>query len=393
MTQLTSRPEVASPRPRIDTIDILRGIAILGIFFINVPFMDVPFLSSLASQYAGTESGLDAGTMTIAASYMLLEGTQRGILEMLFGAGMVLLTTRAMSPDGPVSVADRYFRRNLWLLAFGLFHVFVLLWPYDILHVYAVAALFLFPFRLLSPKSALAVGLSFAYFRLLAEGIDLLSAITDASYGPDGPTEPLSDLKSFASAMVSSWFDATKGLGFVMAVAEAFSTMMIGVALFKWGILQGRRSTALYWLLAVSGYMVGFGFRIVEFTDEGFLAGSGEFARLGMTIGHIALVNLMLRTRLGGTILNPFKAAGRTAFSLYLMQSVIGIWLLFSPWGLAAATKISPTSMVLVALAVTSAQIIVANIWLRSFSTGPVEWAWRRLTDLSVTTDGIKPLR
>ncbi len=66
---------------------------------------------------------------------------------MLFGAGVMIMTCRAMTPDGPVGVADLHFRRNLWLVAFGLIHAYVLLWPGDILFAYGTAALFVFPFR------------------------------------------------------------------------------------------------------------------------------------------------------------------------------------------------------------------------------------------------------
>src|SRR3546814_19284688 len=65
---------------------------------------------------------------------------------------MMILTARAMEPDGPVAVADLYYRRNLWLLAFGVVNAVVLFWPGDILHIYALAALFIFPFRRLGPK-------------------------------------------------------------------------------------------------------------------------------------------------------------------------------------------------------------------------------------------------
>ncbi len=78
---------------------------------------------------------------------VFVEGTQRGLLQFLFGASALILTARAMRYDDPIGVADLYYRPNLWLLVFGLANIFVLLFPGDILFVYALAALFLFPFR------------------------------------------------------------------------------------------------------------------------------------------------------------------------------------------------------------------------------------------------------
>jgi uncharacterized protein len=145
---------------RIDVLDMLRGIAILGIFFMNIPFMGAP----LAKIFVDTRSigwgPADQASWT--AVQLLLEGTQRGLLELLFGAGMMVLTARAMRPDGPVAIADLYTRRNLWLLGFGLVDIFLLIWAGDILHIYALAALFLFPFRKLGPKLLLTLGLGWA---------------------------------------------------------------------------------------------------------------------------------------------------------------------------------------------------------------------------------------
>jgi uncharacterized protein len=154
---------------RIDVLDMLRGIAILGIFFMNIPFMGAP----LAKIFVDTRSigwgPADQASWT--AVQLLLEGTQRGLLELLFGAGMMVLTARAMRPDGPVAIADLYTRRNLWLLGFGLVDIFLLIWAGDILHIYALAALFLFPFRKLGPKLLLALGFAFALYVLVSGGI------------------------------------------------------------------------------------------------------------------------------------------------------------------------------------------------------------------------------
>ena len=144
-------------RDRIDVLDILRGVAILGIFYMNIPFMgqNVGMQDNDIRSIGWT--GADQAVWSLIS--IIAEGTQRGLLEMLFGAGMMVLAARAMEPDGPIAVADLYLRRNLWLLAFGLFDVFVLGWVGDILHTYAIAALFLFPFRTLKPRTLIVIGL------------------------------------------------------------------------------------------------------------------------------------------------------------------------------------------------------------------------------------------
>lgn len=92
---------------------------------------------------------------------ILIEGTPRAMLQMLFGAGMLILTDRidARSSD-PLSVPLRYGWRNLVLWAFGMAHMLLLLWPGDILHSYAVAAMIACLFRGLPPRALLVLGLS-----------------------------------------------------------------------------------------------------------------------------------------------------------------------------------------------------------------------------------------
>ena len=157
-------------RARIDVLDILRGIAILGIFYMNIPFMGQAPFAFFADVRSIGWTGADQITWSVTE--VLLEGTQRCLLEFLFGAGMMVLAARAMVPDGPVAIADLYLRRNLWLLAFGLFDVFVLLWPGDILFIYALAALLLFPFRKLAAPWLVVIGLLFASFTAVTGGIE-----------------------------------------------------------------------------------------------------------------------------------------------------------------------------------------------------------------------------
>ena len=113
-------------RARIEVLDAMRGFAILAIFFFNIPFMAGPGWMALIEPRAMGWAPADQTAWFLM--HVTLEGTQRGLLELLFGAGAMVLTARIMVPDGPVAAADLYVRRNLWLLVFGLIDIGVLLW-------------------------------------------------------------------------------------------------------------------------------------------------------------------------------------------------------------------------------------------------------------------------
>lgn len=365
-SEIVSVPK--APRVRLDVLDVLRGFAILGIFFINLPLMGLMGGSSEVTHL----SAVDAAAQIFVD--LFFEGTQRGMLQMLFGAGMILLTAKAMSPDGPVSVADLYLRRNMWLIFFGLLHIFVVRWGYDILHVYGLAALFLFTFRQLSAPIAFALGLSLTLIvQLMGGGIhgtELLNTTTNHLAEVDA---------------VQMWYESVKGLGLWSTVAEAFGTMLIGLALFKWGIIQGLRSFRFYWVLMILGYSIGLVLRVstLDNLSQPTMGSSpSELGRLCMTIGHISLINMLWHNPSGAKFLSPLKAAGRTAFTLYVMQSVIGIWLLWASWGPLTQLEFGAAGILATAVMVLALQIALANWWLRKFDEGPLEMLWRRLIRL-----------
>lgn len=361
-------PVPAASRARLDVLDVLRGFAILGIFLINLP--------SMGSTGGGIETTSSSAVDVIAQTFtdLFFEGTQRGILQMLFGAGMILLTTKAMLPDGPVSIADTYLRRNMWLVLFGLLHIFVVRWGYDILHVYGLAALFLFTFRKLSAPTALALGLS------IAITVQLIGGGIHGSELPKNTTNNPTEVDA-----IQMWYDSVKGLGLWSTVAEAFGTMLIGVALFKWGIIQGLRSCRFYLALMILGYSIGLILRISaleNLSQPAMGPNPSELGRLFMTIGHIGLINMLWQNQIGARLLAPFMATGRTAFTLYVMQSVIGIWLLWASWGPLTQLRFGAAGILVTAVLVLALQVVLANLWLRKFDGGPLEMLWRRLVKL-----------
>jgi uncharacterized protein len=432
MTVLQTGSEASELAPvrgkdRIAVIDALRGIAILGIFFVNVPVMAGPITGLIGDIRTMGWSPADQSTWLYMTTF--LEGTQRCLLEMLFGTGLMVTASKAMSADGPVGIADLYIRRNLWLLAFGLINLFGLLWMADILHIYALCALALFPFRKLRVRWLLVIGLLLATVQLVFGAVEYVSrtelqqtqavAVAKQAKGekltkdeteavkewnekvariageePEVKEIAEKERKARAGSMgdyAGFWIETylwIVGKGSLLGgVVEAFGTMLIGIALWKLGFIQGNRSTKEYLIALAVAYGFGLTARYVGGLERmTFAPGpktiwmTQEYARLAVTIGHIALVNLLMKAVAGRKLLWPFLAAGQTAFTLYLMQSVIGVWILYSPIGFHLPGGQGWAHMALIALAVVAFQIVFANLWMRFFVSGPLEWVWRSLS-------------
>lgn len=411
---------------RIQQLDVLRGFAILFILFMNIPYV-----GGYASLYVIDPRWLGWTTFDAQAygATWLMDGTMRGLLQLLFGAGMMIMTRRAMQPGGPVQTADIFLRRNLWLIVFGLFNVFVLMWPGDILLPYGIAAMFLFPFRLLRPRTQFAIGAALLIFVHSGETeryfgrVELVEA-ADAVKAKQAARQPLTEedketLKSFEAvqhrfdlpptaetcgklkaeetarrADFSSWYQLNTGywLDFFVVkywlfwiVLESFGTMLLGAALYQWGVIQGRSRAGLYvGLLALAGVAVAIRlWALAVFYRFNALPPDPvwvlhPFTREILAIGWIALVSLMVRTSLGAALLRPFEAPGRLPLSIYFSAAIV-TGLLFAPFGFGLWGRNGAGGMFLIACAIIAVQVVAANLWLRSFETGPPEWLWKTL--------------
>ncbi|WCT74996.1 DUF418 domain-containing protein [Sphingomonas naphthae] len=415
--------------PRIGGLDVLRGIAILGILFMNINDMGGSILASFGDiRHLGWNK---ADQVAWWLRQVIANGTARCMLEMLFGCGMMILTDRAALAAGKWKVMGRYYLRNLILFLFGLVHVFILLWPGDILHTYGLAALVAFLFRRLKWGWLLAIGLSMAVFQAGGGSYDIYSAqqriAMQAEYkarqaaGQTLTKDETAKLKkadertakrkkrkadeavkmaaedkarSAATGDFLSW--AKSAIGFftwmegkgleIFFIWEAAGTMLIGAALFKLGIPQGKRSPRFYLGMMAIGYVVGFGLRIADafaqtrFDDYPYLIFAwSEPARLATTLGHIGAVYVLLATARGAALLKPFAAAGRTALTVYICQTLICLWVLYPPFALGLYGQQGWMALMLTALAVNAMLLWGANIWVRHYDIAPVEWAWRSI--------------
>jgi len=411
---------------RIHAIDALRGIALLGILLMNIAWFGMPEKAVEDLRVRGEGSGPNFWSWWIIEVFF--HGTMRGMFSMLFGASAVLILEQYTKRNNVTSAAEYYFRRLVVLLLFGLFNAYILLWPGDILFTYAIAGMFIFPFyRLALKRLLLLAGFVMVFFSIFMtwqvhKPIRLKSA-ADAALAIDTLKTPLTGIQKadleawksfeqgqspeykrkvdedqiarthsdfctlfFYSAGVSHYLE-TKFL-YNFFFLDAFGFMLIGIALFRMNVLSGKRSRRFYLILALAGYAIGFpiyymmastkvqcGFNPYQIALMTTVSMEG-FGRLGLTLGNIALLNLLFQLPLTSWLVKLMAPVGRMAFTNYLMQSIIGC-LLFSGFAFGLFNKLQRYELYYVVAAIWAFQILFSHLWMHIFTTGPFEWLWR----------------
>lgn len=419
----TTCGERAAPaRDRHESLDVVRGAALFGILLMNITGMGLPHAYMLPTNAGGADgANLWAWIITTVG----FEGTQRGLFSMLFGAGVVLLTSR-LEAAGRTDTADIYIRRNLWLVGFGLVNAWILLWGGDILFFYGIGALFLFAFRKLPPKTLLIGGLLSLAIMCAWNGKDTWRTLqahqayanavaartaharlseeqTAAIEAWEGRLKrfnpPAEDLRREVAERTASYGSAfmqqaalnvgEEPMGLYRYFFDFFGMMLIGMALFKWGVLTLERPKRLYVAMAVLGYAVGLTVNILEVRwilahDFSLLSAvetdpTYDLGRLAMTTGHLGALLLFVRSGAASWLRRSLGAVGGMAFTNYLMHSLIAV-VLFVFFGLYG--KLERHQLYYVVIAVWAFQLVASPLWLRRYCFGPLEWLWRYLTYL-----------
>jgi uncharacterized protein len=411
---------------RIEAIDVLRGVALLGILLLNILEFGLPLGAELNPSVAGGDTGVNLYAW--AVNHLLFEGKMRAIFSMLFGAGAVLLTSRAERRGTGIEVADIYYRRTLWLIVFGLVHAY-LIWDGDILFTYGLFGLLLFPLRHVRPWVLVGAGLvtlvpitpgSFLEAEEIRAARQKAQA-ADSRLRAGWPLterqqedrfawrDRLKDLHQSPEAIQEEYEDHRGGYWRMLlrrlrvvpatessdlyrfGVFDALGMMLLGMGFLKLGVFSAALSTRGYRLLAAFGY--GFGVPLNAVTgylyfrsgfDPAYLISSYatyQFGRLLVALGHIALVMLAVKAAAFSWLLSRLAAVGRMALTNYVGTSVV-CTLLFNGYGLGFFGRFSRIQLYLVVAVVWAAQLALSRVWLSHFRFGPVEWLWRSLTYL-----------
>ena len=411
---------------RIESLDVLRGFALLGILLVNIVAFGLVSSAFLdPGIYLTPIGGIDY--IVWAFVELSSEGAMRTLFSILFGAGVVLFVTGSTAKSGWL-----HYRRNFWLLIFGLINAYIFLWPGDILVTYALSGFVLWFVRNWKARSLLILATfliligSLQNFVMkssleiardaaeemkisISKGKDLSEETAEWAQGwieykednqaeiDNIPNEVKKRTSSYASAYEYNLEKANEMIYFVLPFflfLDALMMMVIGMALFKLGILDGGRDIKFYIRMMCIGFLIGISinaYEVLLITNSNmdiietnpYFRFTYHFGRLFMGLGYLGLIILLIKIEKLESLRFRLACVGRMALTNYLMHSVIALFI-FSGAGLGLLGKFSWSQLYLFVLLIWVLQLYISPLWLKYFYFGPVEWLWRLLTYLKI---------
>ena len=390
--------------PRIATLDIIRGVAVMGILAMNIVAFAMPFQAYMNPYAYGMESPADLASWLF--NFILVDGKMRGLFTLLFGASMLLVIGRAEAAGE--DSASVHYCRMAWLLVFGLIH-FYFIWFGDILAGYAMVGMIAWFFHDKSPRSLTVWGIGLLLVQFL-----LFASLAAPFFGlaPDGATAdaatwqaieakfgvPSPDILAGKAAIFTGSFGDIAGyqlsqnlldpfVGLMLFGWETLAYMLFGMAALKSGFLGGSHENARYRRVTALGF--GIGIPVYVLLAWGlFASGFSVPAILSLSLAATVLVRplmviataalIILVTRPGGRLVARIAAAGRAAFTNYLGTSIL-MTALFYGWGFGLWGEFSRVELWLVVVAMWALMLLWSKPWLNRFRYGPLEWLWRTL--------------
>ena len=403
MDHTISQP--VTSKERIISLDVLRGVAILGILLMNsVSFSMVMGAYESPVVYNDME-GVDWWTWLIL--HFIADQKFVSIFSILFGAGVCIFMERAAKKGH--NAWKLQISRMGWLLLIGMMHAYII-WFGDILFTYAIAGVCIAVCRNWKPKTLIPIGIILGVVVPIA--VFLFFNWTVQFW----PEESIADAKAAdiltseqvqeeIAAYTGSYTDQI-GHRMVMALMMQFfilpiysfwrvaGLMMLGMACYKMGILSAAKSKSFYIKLLLFGVLFGVPliwcgvwFKqqhgwdpvLARFQDSNWnVVGS-----TCMAFAWIALVMLLCKSSILKWLQKSLAAVGRMALTNYIMQSVICTFLFYGH-GLGWYGQVERVELLPIILVIWVFQIGFSLIWLKHFRFGPLEWLWRTLTYMKI---------
>jgi uncharacterized protein len=389
-----------SSTQRLETLDVLRGFALLGILTMNIRAMAAP-MSAYMYPYALFDyegpSRLAYLFTTVASDLKMM-----GLFSMLFGAGVLLYANKRTESGQPPRAL--WFRRMFVLLVIGLVHAYFI-WAGDILVPYALCGLLLLWWMrtrtartlLVAAVAMLAIGAAMAVGHWLgwssmeeadrAAELELMMPTREQARGHTDLM--LGAYTRFVAGSAAGTFMFETMFFLLFFLWRCGGMMLLGMSLYKSGFLDGRLPSSTYARVALIATPVGLALAFIGALELERVAYAmptraavdlwNYAGAVSASVGYAAaLIWIVKRGMLAG-LRRRLAAVGQMALTNYLFHSMTAS-VLFLGWGFGLAGRFDYAAQLLVVLAIWIVQLIVSPIWLQRFRFGPAEWLWRTLT-------------
>ncbi|MBO8172896.1 MAG: DUF418 domain-containing protein [Bacillaceae bacterium] len=401
-------PSPIQPGERMPELDVIRGVAILGIFIVNMAFFSYPviYLNQVGEIWWPDTWW---NRITEQAIEILAQGKFYTMFSFLFGLGMFIFMERAAQKGAnPVRL---YVRRLIILLMLGIIHAF-LIWSGDILLTYALLGFPLILFRHAEQKKLLIGALVMFMIPAVIYGF-FLSAIDMMAATPEGREQLVENQQWYEIEMKEAAEQAYDAYGegtyadmtaqrirdlsfkyeyFYFTFPPVFMMFLLGMYAGKRRIFQEKERHLPFvkkvwrWSLAVgTGSLLVYvpGQEHADFVQPSMLDFVVQLARMisepAICLFYISSLFLMMQKKVWRRRLFPISAVGRLAISNYLFQSVVATTL-FYHYGFGLYGQVGPLIGLVVTFVIYGFQLVLSRLWMDRFRYGPVEWLWRSLT-------------
>lgn len=400
---------MAGQSQRIQSLDVLRGVAVMGILAMNIVSFALPPVVYFNPTAYGMSSTADMASWIF--SFIFVDGKMRGLFSFLFGASLAIVAdSAAKNGQRPIVVVGA---RQFWLLVIGLIHCY-LIWYGDILTQYAVIGMVAYWFRNMDGPELLAAGAALLLTQILAVTATSLILFDMAQQaaapgalpevvaawhqavrgfsnpGPDAIAQSVAVYSGPYSGILHETLTAKGNSPLLFMVAyglETLAYMLFGMAALKSGLLTGQWDGTRYRRWAALGLaitlpvMACLAWALVraDFQPQHIFLYSITLTtpfRPLMIVAYAAMVVLL--SQRGGWLVERIGAAGRAAFTNYLGTSIL-MTFVFYGWGLGWFGSLDRAELWWPVIGTWVLMLTWSKPWLDRFRYGPLEWVWRSL--------------
>lgn len=399
----TSSQSLATNIPqRLVVLDLIRGIAVLGILVMNIQFFSQPISAYSNPTSYGDFSGINFWIW--AFSHVLFDQKFIAIFSLLFGVGVLIFLTNLTKKN--LSPYKFHFARMVFLLLFGIVHG-LFIWAGDILVSYALCGMIIYWFRH-SKSSTLLVSACFLILLFstilfsLGVLIPILSddVLTQEIQNLWHPTPLIHQLE--VAAYNGNWLQVNEQRIYhkILIQLDSFyyfphliALMFIGMTLFKTGLIQGIKSSRFYLTTGLGLTLFGwtcsalgiYNNVIHQFSwDYSLFQGSlyNYWGSVFSSLGYIALIIFWYQCHGHSLIKRLLINVGQMAFTNYILQSLICTSIIYG-YGFGLFGQLARLEQIFFVVTIWTALLVFSSVWLRYFRFGPLEWLWRSLTYMS----------